>query len=297
MTIGQIFKDRKILFIIVTTVAAVIAVAFYIYTPRILAWVNPDNSVSIEGVSYPQDAYRGQNLPITVYLSNIGDTKDVLVEIASKDNPTLSSTLKIDESPSKDNATIWLPVKSLGDQAFSVQVTWIGPGGFCKIQQDSTDKPFRALAADYKTSSPTVIASRAQGFDWSLTVNNIGNTPADLAIQLFNKDPLILADNSGGTQQLSNIQVGETRTIGFHFDVPSDASLGDHTMTLSFTTAYPEIAHYKDCKETTYHEYTITIQESPIKTQIDNAGYLIAAVLALGGGGTIFTLLMGKRRR
>lgn len=297
MTSSQIFTNSKILLIIVTIVVATIATVSYIYIPSILAWVNPDNSVSIEGVSYPQDAYRGQNLPITVYLSNIGDTKDVLVEIASKDNPTLRSTLKIDASQSKDKITILLPVRSLGDQSFRVQVTWIGPGGFCKIQQNSTDKPFRALAADYKTSSPTVIASRAQGFDWSLTVTNIGNTPADLAIQLFNKDPLILSDNSGGTQQLSNIQVGETRTIGFHFDVPSDAILGDHTMTLSFTTSYPEIAYYKDCKETTYQDYTVTIQESPIKTQIDNAGYLIAAVLALGGGGTVFTLIMGKRRR
>ena len=43
-------------------------------------------------------------------------------------------------------------------------------------------------------------------------------------------------------------------------------------MTLSFTTTYPDISYYKDCKETTYHDYTVNIQESPIKTQIDNAG-------------------------
>ncbi len=297
MTIIQIFTNRRMLLIITTIVVVSIAAVSYIYSPSLLAWVDPENCVSIQGVSYPQEAYRGQNLPITVYLSNTGDTKDVLVEVASKDNPTLSSTLRIDELKPNGTTTLWLPVKSWGNQSFSIHLTWIGPGGLCKIQQDSIDKPFRALAADYKTSSTTLIASRAQGFDWSSRVTNTGNTVADLAVQLYKKDPLILSDDSGGTQQIPSLQVGETRAVGFHFDVPSDADLGDHTIILSFITTYPDTNFYQDCGETTYYDYIVTIQESSIKTQIDNAGYLIGAVLALGGGGTIFTLLMGKRRR
>lgn len=276
---------------------AVAATEVYVNTPSVLLWLNPQNSVSITGVDYPTETYRSQNLPITIYLSNAGDAKDVLVEVVSRDNPTLSSNIRLEGSSSLCNTTISLPARSAGDQSFSVKVTWIGPGGFCKLEQAATDKPFKALATDYQSFSPTIIASRAQGFDWSLTVTNVGNTAAHLTVQLYKKDPLILSDASGGTKQISNIRVGENRTVNFHFDIPHDASLGDHTLTVSFTTAYPDNGYYKDCTETSYHDYKVTIQESPIKTQIDNAGTLIAAVLAIGGGGTAITLLMGKRRR
>jgi hypothetical protein len=291
----DIFTKKRIVIIALAIIVAIVGVEAYVNSPGILLWINPENSVSITDIAYPPEAYRSQNLPVTVYLSNVGDSKDVLLELSSKDNSVLSSSIQLDSATA--NTTIWLPLKTAGEQGFSIKVTWVGPGSFWKQEQASTDKTFMVLAADYDTTSPTRIASRAQGFDWTLSVTNTGNTPADLTVQLYKKDPLILSDNSGGTQQISNIQVSETRTVGFHFDVPSDASIGDHTMTLSFTTTYPGTSYYKDCKETTYHDYTVTIQESPIKTQIDNAGYIIAAVLALGGGGTIVTLLMGKRRR
>lgn len=297
MTTNQIFSKRMCFFII-AVVIGIVSITSYIYTPSLLLWVNPSNAVSITGISYPLEAYRSQNLPVTVYLSNIGDSKDVLLEVSSKDNSMLSSNIRLDAATA--NTTIWLPLKTAGEQGFSVKVTWIGPGGVWKQEQGSADKTFKVLAADYETSSPTKIASRAQGFDWTTTIKNTGNTPADLTVQLYKKDPFILSDNSGGTQQISNIQVGETRTVGFHFDVPSDASLEDHTITLSFTTDYPDTSYYKDCKETTSHDYTVTIQESPLKTQLDNAAYWTNAVLGIAGIGSIGTvvaLVMGKRRR
>jgi hypothetical protein len=290
---------RRNLFLIGFIVSAVVIVGWtYLNSPQLVLWLNPENSVSITDVDYPLEAYRSQNLPITIYLSNVGDPKDALLELSSKDSPVVSSNIRLDSSTA--NTTVWLPLKTSGEQGFSIKVTWVGPGGFWKHEQASTDKTFRVLAADYDTSSPTRIASRAQGFDWTLTVTNTGNTPADLTLQLYKKDPLILSDNSGGTQQISNIQVGETRAIGFHFDVPSDASLEDHTITLSFTNAYPNTNYYKDCKETTYRDYTITIQESPLKTQLDNAAYWTNAVLGLAGIGSIGTFIaiaMGKKRR
>lgn len=288
------FTQRKIFLIGVIITVIVIVGVVYLNSPQLALWINPENRVSITGVAYPPEAYRSQNLPVTVYISNVGDSKDVLLELSSKDNSVLSNTIRLDTATA--NTTIWLPLKTAGEQGFSIKVSWIGPGGFWKQEQALTDKTFKVIAADYDTSSPTRIASRAQGFDWTLSVTNTGNTPADLTVQLYKKDPLILSDNSGGTRQIPNIQVGETRTIGFHFDVPSDASLKDHTITLSLTTNYPDSTLYRDCKEVTYRDYTVTIQESPIKTQIDNAGYIIAAVFALVGGGTLFTLL-GKRRR
>jgi hypothetical protein len=294
----DIFTKKRIIVIAIAIVVAVVGVEAYVSSPGILLWINPENSVSITDVAYPPEAYRSQNLPITVYLSNVGDSKEVLLELSSKDNSVLSSNIQLNSATA--NTTIWLPLKTAGEQGFSLKVTWIGPGGFWQNEQASADKTFKVLAADYETSSPTKIASRAQGFDWTATIKNTGNTPADLTIQLYKKDPFILSDNSGGTQQISSIQVGETRTISFHFDVPSDASLQDHTMTLSFTTNYPDTSYYKDCKETTYHDYNVTVQENPLKTQLDSAGYWMTAVLGLAGisgiGGFV-ALLMGKRRR
>lgn len=292
------FTLRKLFVISVIIAAVIIAGCAYFNSPQLTLWINPENSVSITDVTYPPTAYRSQNLPVTIYLSNVGDSKDVLLEVSSKDNSMLSSNIRLDSATA--NTTISLPLKTAGEQGFSIKVTWVGPGGFWKQEQAVVDKTFKVLAADYETSSPTRIASRAQGFDWTATVTNTGNTPADLTVQLYKKDPFILSDNSGGTQQISNIQVGETRTVGFHFDVPSDASLEDHTITLSFTTSYPDTSYYKDCKETTSHDYTVTIQESPLKTQLDSAAYLTNAVLGLAGIsgiGGVFALMMKKKGR
>jgi hypothetical protein len=292
------FTLRKIFLIGVIIAAVVIAGVAYINSPQFALWFTPENSVSVTDVTYPNEGYRSQNLPVTVYISNVGDSKDVLLEVSSKDNSVLSSSIRLDAATA--NKTIWLPLKTAGDQGFSIKVTWVGPGGVWKQEQDAIDKTFRVLAADYETSSPTKIASRVQGFDWTATIKNTGNTPADLTVQLYKKNPFILSDNSGGTQQISNIQVGETRTIGFHFDVPSDASLEDHTITLSFTSNYPDTSYYKDCKETTSYDYTVTIQESPIKTQLDSAAYFTNAVLGLAGIsgiGGVFALMMKKKGR
>jgi hypothetical protein len=288
------FTKRRILLIGLVAVLAVLAAVAYVNSPTILLWLNPQDSISISGVSYPAEVYRSQNLPVTVYLSNIGDSKDALVELISKDNPILSNVVLLESGNSVTNTTIWLPIRSAGDQACTVKVSWIGPGGFCKLEQNSTDKSFKALAADYDFSSMPKFASRAQEFDWTLTVKNIGNTPADLTVQLTKKDPLIVSPSD--TKQI-NIQVGETRSVDFHFIVPSSADMGDHTITVSFITTYPDTAYYKNCKETTTRDYVVTIQESTVKTQIDNAGYIITAVLALGGGVAAFTTLRGRRRR
>jgi hypothetical protein len=295
MNYSEVFSKKRILLLAIVIVGIIAATEVYVNSPNILLGLNPENSVAIADVSYPQQAYRGQNLPITIHLSNIGNAKDVLVEVASMDSPTMSSQIRLDSSTS--NTTIYLPLKTEGTRSFNVKVSWTGPGGYCKIEQNATDETFEVLAADYDCSPSAVVASRAESFGWTLSITNTGNTPADLTIQLSQKDPLILSDGSGGTAQISNIEAGETRSVTFHFDVPHDASLGDHAITVSLTTTYPDTPYYKDCKEVTYQSFNYNIQESTIKTQIDNAGYIIAAVLAIGGGGTVITLIMGKRRR
>jgi uncharacterized membrane protein len=292
----ETFTKKRLILTIIVIVAAIALSEAYVNSPTLLLWLNPENSISITAVDYPPVAYRSQSLPITIHLSNAGDAKDVLVEVISMDNPTLSSSIRLDGSSSTGNTTILLPLKTTGNQSFSVKVTWIGPSGFCKINQNSTDKSFEVLAADYDASSPTIVASRAESFSWTLSVTNTGNTPANLTVQLYKKDPLILSDASGGTVKIANIQVGETRAVSFQFAVPHDASLGDHTLTVSFTTTYPNIAYYTDCKEAYYQNFNYNIQESTIKTQLDNTGYILAAAVALlvvVGGGTV---LAGKGR-
>jgi hypothetical protein len=276
--------------IILTT----ISVTAYLNSPAILAWVNPQNGISIIDVSYPTEIYRTQRLPIVVTLQNLGgDSKSALVEVISKDDVPLKSIVSLREQGSIANASLSLPVTSYGDEAFTVKVSWIGPGGLCKLEQDSIDKPVSVLAAEYDTSSTPKFASKAQEFDWTLTTKNIGNAVANLTIQIGKKDPLIIS--SSDTQQITNIKVGETRSTVFHFIVPSSADLGNCKITASFTTSY-ETVHYEDFKETTSNDYTVTIQESPIKTQIDNANYLIGAVLALGSSLAVISFLKKRRK-
>jgi hypothetical protein len=291
----EVFTNKRIFLIIIAITAAVALTEAYVNSPTILLWLNPKNNISITDVEYPSVAYRSQTLPITVFLSNTGDAKDALVEVASMDNPTISSNIQL--SGRSGNTTFWLPLKIEGNQSFSVSVTWIGPGGYCQIAENTSDKPFEVLAADYDCTSPSVIASRAQGWDWTISVTNTGNTPANLTLTLFKNDPLILSDNSGGTAEMDNLGIGEERSVTFHFDVPDGASLGDHTITVCLTTTYPDIAHYGDCKEVTYQSFNYNVQESPIKTELNNANYLLVAalgiVITIAGAGAILT---GKRK-
>jgi hypothetical protein len=262
-------------------VLTIFSVEAYVNSPTILLWMNPQNGIKVTVVSYPSEVYRSQSLPITVCLSNVGDPKTALVDIVSIDNPTLSSEISLGNSKSATNTTFMLPIISSGQQAFAVNVYWIGPGGFCQLQENSTDEPFTALAADYQCSSGPMFASRSQDFDWTLTVTNVGNTPANLAIQLVGIDPLIVY--SSDTQQIANINVGETKSVDFQFVVPSSASLGDHTITVSFTTTYPNIPNYNDCTETYTHDFVVNIQQSPVIAEINNAETYLVAVLGLVG--------------
>ncbi len=290
----KFLTKRRIVLVMLVTALAVATVSAYVSTPSILLWLNPNNCVAISEVSYPNEVYRSQNLPVTVRLFNIGDPKDVLVELVSKDNPVLSNIVAIPSGNSGADTTILVPIKTAGNQAFTVKTSWIGPGGICKLKQNSTDQPFQALAADFDTSSLPKFASRAQEFDWTLNVKNTGNTPADLSAQLNKKDPLIVS--SSDTREIAKIQVGETRSVDFHFIVPSSANLGDATISVTFTTTYPDTSYYKNCKESFTGDYLVTIQESPVKAQIDNAGYLLTALLVLGGGGAGATTFLRKRR-
>jgi hypothetical protein len=270
----------------------------YVNSPTILMWINPENRISIAGVYYPPQAYRSQNLPITVCLSNTGDSKDVIVEVASMDSSTLSNNIRLDGSQSTVNTTFWLPLNKEGNQSFSIAIIWSGPGGFCRIEQNSTNEQFEVLGADYDCASPTVIASQAESFDWTISITNVGNTPANLTVQLCNNNPLILSDDSEGTALIPNIQVGETCSVNFNFDVPYSASLGDHYITVSLTTKYPDIAYCQNCQEVSYQDFNYNIQASPIKTQLDNTSYLLGSVLGIAVVcAAIIAVLTGKSRR
>jgi hypothetical protein len=293
----SIFTKKRIFLIGLVIAVAICVTEAYVNSPTILMWINPENSISINGVYYPTQAYRSQDLPITVCLSNIGDAKDVIVEVASMDSSTLSNNIQLDGSQSRVNTTFWLPLSKEGNQSFSIEAIWAGPGGFCRIEQNSTNEQFEVLGADYECTSPTVIASQAEGFEWTLSVTNVGNTPANLTVQLCNNSPLILSDNSESTALIPNIQVGETCSVNFNFDVPYSASLGDHTITISLTTAYPDIDYYHNCQEVTYQTFNYNIQASSIKTEIDNTSYLLGSVLGLAViCAAIFAVLTKKRR-
>ena len=144
MSWQDIFTKKRIIIIGIAIILAIVASEAYVNSPGILLWVNPENSVSIQ-TCLPPEAYRSQNLPITVYLSNVGDSKDVLLELSSKDNSVQSSTIRLDNPTA--NTTIWLPLKTAGEQAFNIKVTWIGPGSFWKHEQASADKTFKVMAA------------------------------------------------------------------------------------------------------------------------------------------------------
>jgi len=250
--------------------STVVAVGWaYFNSPQIVLWLNPRNGITIEGVSYPDAVYRSQSLPVSVTLANYGpDSKDVKLEVISKDTQ-LQQNVWLSGLDSRTNITIWLPITSIGNQAFTVNAYWVGPGGFRTIKENSTDRIFVALGADYDTSA-TKFASRGEDFDWMLTVKNYGNTETNLTIQIIKKDPLIIS--SPDTQKIDNLQVGETRSANFHFIVPSTANLGDMTIQVKYLTTYPETQYYKDSTETFTSNYVVTIQESIIKTQIDNLG-------------------------
>jgi hypothetical protein len=288
-------RIKKILLIISIIVLSIVVVEAYVNTPKIILWFNPQNHVSISDVTNPGEIYRTQSLPIIITLQNFGsDSKNALLEIISKDYPTLTHEVWLSGDNSKVNTTFWLPVNSGGEQAFTAKLSWIGPSGICKLEQDSKDKSFLSLAADYKIDCSPKTASRAQEFDWTLKTTNTGNTPANLTVQIGKKDPLIIS--STDTQQITNLQVGETRQTVFHFIVPSSASLGDCTITVNLTTTYPDSFLYQSTQETSSRSYIVTIQESPIKTEIENTQYFVVALIALLGSCALLFTMFNKRR-
>jgi hypothetical protein len=282
---------KKIILLIGIAIASIAVAAAYIDSPNIASWLNPENRIVISDVTYSARVFRSETVPISITVQNFGsDSKSALVELITKNDPIRTAEVSLSASESKVNTTIWLPIKTAGEQAFTIKVSWVGPGGYCKIEQNSSDKSFLALAADYKTSYSPKFASKAQEFDWELSITNTGNTAADLTVQIAKKDPLIIS--SADTEKLDNLQVGETRSAVFHFIVPSTANLGDCTITVNLITTYPTS---EEIQETTTNNYALTIQESTIVTQLGNMGYIVGALfLALSAGG-ILTMMRKKR--
>jgi flagellar basal body-associated protein FliL len=86
---------RRILLIALILFLVTLAFVIYLYCPIIISWQNPQEGIDIVDVKYPNNAHRTQELPVFVSIINVGESaKDVLVEVSSKDSPTITNGLK-----------------------------------------------------------------------------------------------------------------------------------------------------------------------------------------------------------
>jgi hypothetical protein len=167
------------------------------------------------------------------------------------------------------------------------------PGAICNIEQTSTqDGTFLALGADYKNTPSPLFASIAENFDWTLTVLNDGNTVvSNLVVQVVRKDPLSIFPPD--SQTVNNLEVSQTKQFVFRFAVPHDAEEGNSTITVSFTTTYPD-----GSVEIFSEDFILTLQKSPIQVEAENLSHWIYVFGAIGIAlAATFAIINQKRRR
>jgi len=272
----RILLKHKIVIIVIIIIFSVSITSLSIFSPYVISFIFPQEHIQLVDVKYPSEVYRSDNVPILVSVANVGGIgKDVLIEVSSKDNPTISLETSVNASVPVVNLPISLPVKTMGEQAFTVKVSWIGLFGVCKVEQESVDKTFKCLAADYEVTSSPSFANIAENFDWSLQIVNVGNTAAEhLIVQVVEKDPLSIIQPDSKT--IDNFGVNESKEITFSFSVPHDANEGDCIIKVNFITTYTNGA-----TEILSHDFTVKLQKSPTEVQIGNSVYWIYAIAAL----------------
>lgn len=105
----RILLKHKIAIIMIIIIVSV-SVTLLIFSPSILSFIFPHEHVQLVDVKYPNEVYRSNDLPISVSVSNVGGFgKDALIEIYSKDNPTLSLRTSLSTQSLVVNQTIFLP--------------------------------------------------------------------------------------------------------------------------------------------------------------------------------------------
>ncbi len=123
LNLGIIFTKRNFL-LIGLLITIIRAAAAYINWPGFLSKINPDEKIDLANVTYPQAAYRSQNLPISINIMNNGNFgKDVMVEVLSSNSDRIINNTGISSGGSA-NLLVNLPVKSCGNQSFKVNVYW-----------------------------------------------------------------------------------------------------------------------------------------------------------------------------
>lgn len=282
-------SQKRVLLVLVIVITGAILIGLYLNWPTILSF-DSEESVKLVDVSYPSAIYRTQNLPISVRLENQGnDAKDVMVEVISTYNPTLTNRAHLQGLGSVVDVLVNLPVRNFGDQSFKIMVYWVGPGEICQIYEDSADRSFTGLAADYNIVPLNSVASIAEHFNFALNVTNVGNTLADrLLVKIANEGPLILSGLD--TQTIDNLEPGETGMVSFDFSVPHDAKEGKTAITVDFTTCYPT------CQEACSQSLAITLQKSPVQVDIENMTELVKWLIPLAIAVVAFAAIFSRKK-
>jgi len=286
----RILLKHKIVIIVIIIIFSVSITSLSIFSPSVISFIFPQEHIQLVDVKYPSEVYRSDNVPISVSVANVGGIgKDVLIEVSSKDSPTLPLETLLNAQGPVTNLTIFLPVKTRGEQAFTVKVYWIGFLGIYKEEQQSVDKTFKVLAADYEVTPSPSFANIAENFDWSLQIVNVGNTAAEhLIVQVVEKDPLSIIQPDSKT--IDNFGVNESRKITFSFTVPHDANEGDCTIKVNFITTYSS-----GVAEVLSHDFTVKLQKSPTQVQIENTQFWLLAIAGLIAA-ALFLFSLSKRK-